>query len=71
MAKLPADLPALSDFRVLRFAEWCALAGISTRTGRRLLVAGTRPTIVRLSSKRMGVTVGAHRAWLASRERAS
>ena len=29
------------------------------------------PAIVRLSSKRMGISVGAHRQWLASRERAS
>jgi len=70
MANSPAALPALSDFQVLRFNEWCALAGISTRTGRRLLTAGTGPAIVRLSSKRMGVTVASHRAWLASRERA-
>ena len=32
---------------------------------------GCGPTTVRLSDKRMGVTVAAHRAWLASRERAS
>src|SRR5262249_61350725 len=70
MADLPADLPALNDLQVLRFNEWCRLSGISTRTGRRLLAAGTGPATVRLSSKRMGVTVGAHRQWLASRERA-
>ena len=33
--------------------------------------SGCGPTTVRLSDKRMGVTVAAHRAWLASRERAS
>src|SRR5262249_18975891 len=70
MADLPADLPALNDLQVLRFNEWCRLSGISTRTGRRLLAAGTGPATVRLSSKRMGVTVGALRQWLASRERA-
>ena len=71
MANIPAALPAtLNDYQVLRFPEWCALACISVRTGRRLIAAGTGPAVVRLSDKRMGVTVGAHRAWLAARERA-
>jgi hypothetical protein len=61
----------LTDLKVLRFAEWCELVGISKRTGRRLLAAGRGPAVVRLTSHRMGITVGAHRAWLASRERAS
>jgi hypothetical protein len=72
MVNVPAALPAtLSDLQVLRFREWTALAGISPRTGRRLLASGRGPAIVRLSDKRMGVTVGAHRQWLATRERAS
>jgi len=70
MANLPAALPAINDLQVLRFNEWCTLAGVSQRTGRRILASGSGPTIVRLSSKRMGISIGAHRAWLASRERA-
>ena len=61
--------PNLNDFQVLKFPEWCSAAGISQRTGRRLLADGTGPTTVRLSDKRMGITVGAHRQWLASRGR--
>jgi predicted DNA-binding transcriptional regulator AlpA len=59
----------LHDSQVLKFPEWCDAAGFSQRTGRRILSAGTGPAVVRLSDKRMGVTVGAHRQWLASRER--
>jgi len=70
MANSPAALPALNDLQVLRFAEWCSLAGISPRTGRRILASGTGPAIVRLSSKRFGISVGAHRQWLAAKERA-
>jgi len=70
MANLPADLPALNDLQVLRFNEWCRLSGISTRTGRRILASGAGPAVTRLSAKRMGIRVGAHRAWLAARERA-
>jgi hypothetical protein len=70
MRNTPSTLPStLHDLQVLRFSEWAALAGVSLRTGRRLVASGRGPAIVRLSSKRMGVTVGAHRQWLASRER--
>jgi len=61
----------LTDLRVLRFREWCNLAGVSLRTGRRLISTGRGPATVQLSSKRMGISVAAHRAWLALRERAS
>ena len=72
MANSPAALPAtLNDLQVLRFREWTALAGISPRTDRRLLASGRGPALVRLSDKRIGISVGAHRAWLASRERVS
>jgi len=57
-----------SDLQVLRIPEWCAVAGISLRTGKRLLASGRGPAVVRLSDRRRGVTVGAHRQWLASRE---
>jgi len=60
-----------NDYRVLRFREWCDVAGISQRTGKRLLTSGRGPAVTRLSERRIGISVGAHRAWLASRERAS
>ena len=71
MRDIDPTLPAaLNDSQVLSVALWCALAGISLRTGRRAIASGCGPTIVRLSERRVGVTVRAHRAWLASRERA-
>ena len=65
-----APLPALlNDSQVLRLHEWAQLAGISMRTARRILGRGDGPKTVQLSDRRVGVAVGAHRQWLASRER--
>jgi len=58
------------DNRVLTFAEWSALNGFSQRTGRRLIQRGEGPVVTQLSPKRIGITVGADKAWKASRERA-
>jgi len=65
------SLPPLNDCQVLTTRQWSQLACISTRTAKRLLKDGHGPAIVRLSDKRIGISVGAHRAWLASRERVS
>jgi predicted DNA-binding transcriptional regulator AlpA len=65
-----APPPTLLDAQVLRLREWAELAGVSMRTARRILASGTGPRIVQLSSKRVGVTVGAHKRWLEARERA-
>jgi len=59
----------LHDEQVLSFAQWCALSGISKRTGRRLLAAGDGPVVTQLSEKRIGVTVGNNRRWQESRAR--
>jgi hypothetical protein len=59
------------DDAVLTFREWCALNGISPRTGRRILAGGNAPIVTQLSEKRIGVTRGNNRAWQASRARAS
>jgi hypothetical protein len=67
---LDAPLSMLNDNQVLTFLEWCALNRISARTGRRILNSGRGPTVVQLSTKRIGVTVGANRLWQQSRERA-
>jgi predicted DNA-binding transcriptional regulator AlpA len=61
---------ALADNRVLTFPEWCAVNSISPRTGRRLIAAGDGPPVVRLSPRRIGITVRANREWQQSRERA-
>jgi hypothetical protein len=70
---LALDAPLTSSFadeRVLNFAEWCALNGISPRTGRRILDGPNAPTVTRLSPRRFGITVRANREWQHSREQA-
>jgi len=61
--------PSLSDDQVLTFVEWCALNGISPRTGRRILAGPDPPTVTMLSPRRFGVTVRANRAWQHARAR--
>ena len=68
---LNAPPPTLLDAQVLRLREWAELAGVSMRTARRILASGTGPRIVQLSSKRVGISVAAHKQRLAARERAS
>jgi len=60
--------PSLSDDQVLTFVEWCALNGISPRTGRRILDGPDPPTITWLSPRRFGVTVGNNRVWRRTRD---
>ena len=67
---LDAPLALLNDNQVLTFHEWVRLNRISERTGRRILKSGDGPTVVQLSAKRIGITVGANREWQAARERA-
>jgi hypothetical protein len=59
----------LNQSRVMSFAQWCALNGISPATGRRLLRSGQGPIITRLSDRRIGITVGNNRRWQESRAR--
>jgi predicted DNA-binding transcriptional regulator AlpA len=67
---LPAALHD-HDARVLTVAQWAELTGISTRTAKRLLARGDGPRRVKLSANRIGIPLGAHRAWLQARERGS
>jgi predicted DNA-binding transcriptional regulator AlpA len=60
----------LDNQRVLSFKQWCALNGISVPTGRRLLDAGNGPEIIRLSPRRIGVTLAANAAWQEARTKA-
>jgi hypothetical protein len=60
---------ALDDDRVLSFRQWCELNGFSRDTGFRLRKSGQGPVFTQLSDRRIGVTVAANRAWLASRAR--
>jgi predicted DNA-binding transcriptional regulator AlpA len=52
------------DDRVLSFREWCAKAGVSEATGRRLVARGEGPTITQVSVRRVGITGRHHREWL-------
>jgi len=63
-------LPALSDDQVLTFVEWCALNGISPRTGRRILEGPDGPRRVQLSPRRFGIRVADNREWQHARARA-
>jgi hypothetical protein len=55
--------------QVLTFDQWCALNSFSPATGRRIVNSGNGPTIVKLSARRIGITLRANREWLASRAR--
>jgi hypothetical protein len=57
--------------RVLTFRQWCEINGLSERTGRRILASDDGPVVTQLSPRRVGITVGNNRAWLASKARAS
>jgi predicted DNA-binding transcriptional regulator AlpA len=67
---IPALPAILHDSQVLRLREWAALANVSMRTARRLLADGDGPKVVRLSSRRVGITIASHKAWIAAREAA-
>jgi len=62
---------ALSQHRVLSFLDWCWLNGISVATGRRILKSGKGPTITRLSTRRIGITVANNARWQQTLERPS
>ncbi len=57
----------VEDDRVLSFMQWCELNGFSRSTGQRVISAGHGPRLIKLSEKRIGVTVGENRRWQASR----
>ncbi|WP_051000414.1 helix-turn-helix transcriptional regulator [Bradyrhizobium diazoefficiens] len=57
----------LGGDRVLSFDDWCKLNGFSRSTGQRIVSAGKGPTFIKLSVRRIGVTVAENRRWQASR----
>jgi hypothetical protein len=61
------DRDQLNPYRVLSFADWCRLNGISPATGRRILKSGRGPVITRLSDRRIGINVAANAEWQAAR----
>jgi hypothetical protein len=54
---------------VLSFKEWCAINGFSERTGRRILASGTGPTVLQLTSKRIGIRRRDNAVWQDARAR--
>jgi predicted DNA-binding transcriptional regulator AlpA len=65
----PPAAPVEHRDRVLSFAQWCALNGISLATGRRILNSGTGPAVLELSPRRIGIKESANAAWQQSRTR--
>jgi hypothetical protein len=59
----------LLDEQVLTVREFAALNGIGLRTAIRILDGPSAPAIVRLSARRIGVTVKSVREWQARRAR--
>jgi predicted DNA-binding transcriptional regulator AlpA len=65
---------SLNDYpldHVHRWRDWCALAGVSTTTGWRVVKAGKGPIITKLTAKLIGVRDRHHLAWLEAREQPS
>jgi predicted DNA-binding transcriptional regulator AlpA len=58
----------VDDDRVMSFEEWCLLNGFSRSTGQRLVKSQNGPALIRLSARRVGVTVAENRRWQASRQ---
>jgi hypothetical protein len=59
----------LLDEQVLTVREFAALNGVGLRTAIRILEGPDAPAIVRLSARRIGVTVKSVREWQARRAR--
>jgi len=53
----------------MTFHDWCALNNFSVSTGRRILASENGPAVTQLSPRRIGITIGANRAWQQSRVR--
>jgi hypothetical protein len=58
---------APEDDQVLSFPAWCKANNFSEATGHRLRKAGKGPVFVRISDRRLGVTVGENRRWREAR----
>jgi hypothetical protein len=52
---------------ILPFLEWCELAGLPESTARELRARGQGPRCVRITDKKLGVTLAEHRRWMKAR----
>ena len=59
---------APDDDHVLSFTAWCKVNNFSYTTGLRLRKAGKGPRFIRISDRRLGVTLAENRRWRAARE---
>jgi hypothetical protein len=64
---LPPAPSIINDDQVLTFLQWCALNGLSRRTGRRIIHSPNSPVLTMLTGRMYGITVAANRAWQQSR----
>ena len=53
---------------VLSVRAWAAVASIGYSTAKKILASGNGPKKTRLSAGRIGITVSAHKRWLAERK---
>jgi predicted DNA-binding transcriptional regulator AlpA len=51
-------------YRVLKFADWIKLAGVSRSTGLKILDSGNGPPKIKLSKRRFGVRLADHQKWV-------
>jgi hypothetical protein len=52
---------------VLSFLEWARMAGLSERTAQEMRARGEGPRCIKLTDKKLGVTLAEHRRWIKSR----
>jgi hypothetical protein len=55
------------DDVVLPFLDWVMLAGLTETTAREMRMRGEGPRCIKLTDKKLGVTLGEHRRWVKSR----
>jgi hypothetical protein len=70
--ELVRGLEGSPDELVLTVGQWAVLNGFSDATATRILsdpIPENRPDVVRMSTQRKGITIGANKAWQARRSR--
>ena len=66
VSMLQKSPPKSEAIRVFSFPKWCEFAGLTPRTGRRLLASGKGPKVTQLSERRIGIRADHHNEWLES-----
>jgi hypothetical protein len=64
----PRRIPAtVNEDLILSFSEWAELAGLSLRAARELRARGQGPRCIKITDKKLGVTLAEHRRWTKAR----